>query len=394
MKNHKRVCLVFSSILFFLLAGCWDRVEIEERGFVLGAAIDVAEEQTGDELQLRLTTQLVVPSGIGTPASGSSSSKEPYMNISATGHSMYTINRKLAEQTSRSPYYQHVKLLVVSEEVAANPNLFSSLMDFFIRDHEMRRGIRVLIAQDEAKKVLEATSDTEDLPTIYIESMLENSYKNGDVLQPLRLGKIHEYLVSDQSFAIPKIHMKGDRAVYQNAAVFHDFKNKVIGTLESKDIKGLNFITGKMEGGLIKVELNEHLTTLEILRIHSNMHITAINENSVEAKVKVNVNAKVAETFSSMDIATEKNLNKLEKGAEKKVKKLILQTAEKSQNELDADVLGLGQLLKHHYYDYWKQVRTNWDQGRSIFANSDITAEVHVAIRGTGGADQTSIRGE
>lgn len=393
MKKSKRVCLVLSSMLILMLAGCWDRVEIEERGFVLGAAIDVAEEQMDDKLQLTLTEQIVVPSGLGTPTGGGSK-KKAYMNIGATGHSLFAINRKLAEKTSRSPYYQHIKMIVVSADVAKKPNLFSSLMDLFIRDHEMRRGIKILITDGEAKNVLDATSDNESLPTIYIESMMENSFKNGAVLRPIRIGKIHGYLVSNHSFAIPKIYMQGDRAVYKNAAVYNGSSKKVVGMLEAKEVKGLNFITGEMEGGVVKTELNEHMTALEILRMNSDMRITGIHGNRVEVTVNINMDAKVAETFSSVDMAKKKDLQILEKNAEKKISKLTSLTLKKTQKELHTDVLGIGQLLKHHHYNYWKKVEDNWDYGNKYFSKSDVKVNVNVNIRATGGADQTSNRGE
>ncbi|GAA0598931.1 spore germination protein GerLC [Virgibacillus siamensis] len=389
MAKSKLICLMISSISVVLLAGCWDRVEIEQRGFVLGAAIDVAEEQTDDELQLTLTTQIAVPSGFGTPTGGGSK-KKAYMNISATGHSLFAIERKMAKQTSRSPYFQHLKMIIMSEEVANKPNLLSSLMDFFIRDHEMRRGVRVVIMDGKAMAALEATSDNENIPTIYIESMMDNDFKNADVLEPLRVGKVHDFLVTTESFVIPKLEMEGDRVKYQGAEVYNGGKKRVVGSLNSKEIKGLNFITGKIKGGMIKTELHEHLTTLQILRVNSNMSITSIEQNKVNASLTINMDGMVAETFSSVDVANKRNLEKLETKAEEKITKLVNQTVEKMQQDLRTDVLGIEQLLHRHHYDFWKKVEKNWDRGKNYFVDSDINVQVNVNIRATGGADKTS----
>ncbi|WP_174615815.1 Ger(x)C family spore germination protein [Virgibacillus ihumii] len=389
MVKSRLICLIIAGISVMLLAGCWDRVEIEQRGFVLGAAIDIAEEQTDDELQLTLTAQIVVPSGLGTPTGGGSK-KKAYMNISATGHSLFAIERELAQKTSRSPYFQHLKMVIISEDVASKPNLFSSLMDFFIRDHEMRRGNRVIIMDGRPIEALEATSDNENIPTIYIESMMDNSFKNADVLTPLRVGKIHGYLVTEQSFVIPKIEMKGNRVKYEGGAVFNGGKNRVVGTLNSKELKGMNLITGKIQGGLIKTELNEHLTTTEILRTKSNMSITSLQQNNVKASIKIDLSGKVAETFSSIDVANKRNLEKLEMKTEQKITKLVERTVEKAQQDLHTDVLGVEQLLKQHHYDFWKKIKDNWDHGKNYFTNSDITVQVNVNIRATGGVDQTS----
>ena len=63
---------------------CWDRIEIEERGFVVGTALDAAEDG-----QIKLTFQIVVP----TQMKGSSGQKNeggsPFINLSSTADSVF-----------------------------------------------------------------------------------------------------------------------------------------------------------------------------------------------------------------------------------------------------------------------------------------------------------------
>jgi spore germination protein len=39
-----KFCITVLGVFFVFLTGCWDYVEIEDRGFILGVAIDLAEE--------------------------------------------------------------------------------------------------------------------------------------------------------------------------------------------------------------------------------------------------------------------------------------------------------------------------------------------------------------
>ena len=64
MAKMLRMLMLF--MLVWPLAGCWDRIEIEERGFVVGTALDAAEDG-----QIKLTFQIVVP----TQMKGSSGQK-------------------------------------------------------------------------------------------------------------------------------------------------------------------------------------------------------------------------------------------------------------------------------------------------------------------------------
>ena len=78
----KNIWKVSCIVLLLFLTGCWDRTEIEDRGFVIGAAIDApqqenvekgaekeAEDKPKGKQRYVLTTQMVVPAAL-TQGSG------------------------------------------------------------------------------------------------------------------------------------------------------------------------------------------------------------------------------------------------------------------------------------------------------------------------------------
>ncbi|HEY4392360.1 MAG TPA: Ger(x)C family spore germination protein, partial [Paenibacillus sp.] len=86
------VSLVMGCTLF-CTTGCWDRVEIDERGFVVGVGIDIPDEQEQGaaeegngfaERDYLVTYQLVVPSRLKR-AGSSGSSDQSYFNITLRG---------------------------------------------------------------------------------------------------------------------------------------------------------------------------------------------------------------------------------------------------------------------------------------------------------------------
>src|SRR5699024_12123610 len=87
----------------------------------------------------------------------------------SSGESIFAINRKMLKETSRPPFYEQLRLLVISEEVALDGDLFASMLDLFIRDQEMRRIIKVIIAEDKAKDVLEVDPKPEKLPVVHVD---------------------------------------------------------------------------------------------------------------------------------------------------------------------------------------------------------------------------------
>lgn len=60
----RRFLLFFHVAVLTLLTGCWDELPIDENGFVVGAAIDLAEEGAEGTPQITLTNQFVIPSAL------------------------------------------------------------------------------------------------------------------------------------------------------------------------------------------------------------------------------------------------------------------------------------------------------------------------------------------
>src|SRR5699024_6849071 len=108
------------------LSACWDDKNIEERGFIVGEAIDLADKQTKGNTDLALTYQFVVPSGIMISTDTESEDEELFSNVTETGDSMRMLTKELETRISRAPFFYLLKVLVVSEQGAKAGDVFSS----------------------------------------------------------------------------------------------------------------------------------------------------------------------------------------------------------------------------------------------------------------------------
>lgn len=386
---NKSIHIIISCSLFILLSGCWDRVEIEQQGFVVGSALDLVNETDSEDPEIMLTNQFVVPSGLGTPAQGGSPQKA-YSNLSASGKSIFSISREIATQTSRPPFYKHLQLVVVSSDIARIPNLFSNALDFFIRDNEMRRGIYVAIVDGEAKKVLEIKPETEKLPVMHISAIMDNSNKNATVTEALRVGELNEFFLSNSSYVVPKITVQDKKMKYESIAVFRGADNSMVGTLDAKEAMAYNMLTAKLKGGAFTTKLDGRLVSLEIDKAKRSMKITHAKKGNVGVMYDFNVTAWINESFSNKKLLNEKNLKRIGNHAAKKLEKQIDKTVEKVQQDLQVDIFGIGDRLRQHHYDEWKKIRDDWDKGENHFANTDIQVNAKVTVQSTSAAEQTN----
>lgn len=374
--------------MIVLLTGCWDNISIEERGFVVGSALDKKDEKISGNYQLTLTNQFVVPTGLSTNGAGGEG--QAFVNLEGSGESIFAIDTDMASLTSKAPFFGHLQLLVISEDLMSTPNLFANTLDLFVRDKQMRRGINVIVSEGKAKDVLDIQPDNEKLPAIYIDNLLEDSLRKTSLFKPVYVGDIHEYLLTNNSFTIPKIAVAENKVEYEGAVVYHGFKNKVVGNLTKKEMVGLNLISTKdMHGGALEFTFEENLITFRIYNAKSKVKINVEDPDHLKINVNIRVEGGIAEVFGMKHLNHPETLKQIEKIASEKVEKLVDDIIDKAQNELNAEIFGFDDKMREGHYHTWEKMKNDWDQGENYFAKSVIQVSAKVKIRTAGATDKT-----
>lgn len=379
-----------------LLTACWDQVAIEKRGFVIGTSVDI--EEMGDKkgkglYTLGVTSQIVVPAGLWTSGQGGAA-KKAFTNVSASGSSLFEISRVIAKRTSRIPYYEHLKVVVVSEELAMETDLFASIMDVFIRDLEMRQSIKLMISEEEAKSILEVVPEEQSLPAMYINSIMENNSKSLEIVDPVIMSDVHGFLLNRSSYIIPRVLIPEENEIQPNGvAVFHGTDNKMVGVLDGEETKGLNLLKNKNSGGYIEFKVNDHLMVYEIQKTNSTIKIDAKDKDHINISVSIDAEGAIEEMFGSSTLFTPKRIERIEKKVSSKIEQLANRTLKKAQQEYNADIFGYDKMLKQRHYGVWKKIKEDWDHGDNLFQKCDITVTANAIVRSTGSTDRTKNKG-
>ncbi len=396
-------------LLSLFTSGCWDRVEIEERGFVIGIAIDVPQKEDVEEKQEEeapgkpkgkirfvVTYQMVIPEilGGGGVSQKSGGTEEAFFNVSSEGDTMDTITRDLVTRTSRTPFFQHLQMIIVSEDVAKSEFGFANSTDFFLRNQEMRRNIKILISKGNARKVLEAVPPNEKLPVMYIKSVSENKRKSARMLPETRIGDMQGHLLRSESFVVQRIAGRDKEVKIAGCAVFQGNKNNMIGFLGEEETEGLNFITGNIQGGVLEFQVYDNLVVFEIENMKRHIKVNVKDKNRLRFTITIETEGMIGESFERMDFQKSTTLSNLEKKLAEEIKRLTNDTIEKVHKEFKKDVLGLGTYLKQEHYDTWKLVKDDWDSGRNYFAKSQVEVEAKVQINSMGIIYKAETRGK
>lgn len=141
---------------------------IEENHFVMAAGIDKASSESGHKF--KLTTVGEKFSAEGGKAESSTKSAEI---ISIEGDTIFDAIRNFSIYKNKSMFWGHIQYILVSEEVAKED--FLQVLDFFIRDHELRFDTTVLIVKDTSAESFILTGEQLEM---YIPDLLKGVSHN------------------------------------------------------------------------------------------------------------------------------------------------------------------------------------------------------------------------
>ncbi|TSI07921.1 Ger(x)C family spore germination protein [Lysinibacillus sp. BW-2-10] len=390
--KHAMKCLVLVGLVF-LMAGCWDRLEIEERAMVLGLSIDLQEKESSDDPinhpdvddmptseigMVKITAQLAVPGQIplGPSQGGGSKSKDTVLVVAAVGHTMDDAMSNLQQQLGSTLFLGQLKIIILSREVAEKG--IREISDFIKRHPEIRRDTWLLVNGKKAEETLRVAPKLERVPTLYLSGMLDNAIKMGKFPKD-KIGQFWSNLESNgQDGYLPFITVKDEEHIQISGLAY--FRGmKMVGHIEPYQIAYFNGITEQNPGGskaLVKLSENESVMLQSTYR-KSNIHVS-LKDGRPHVQVKLKVIGNIVEK-QNVAVDTHDAIKKIEKSAEELIEEqyevLIKETQEKK-----SDIFGFGEYVRGDLRTYWDQHIETAEKWREAYQELavDVVAEVEI----------------
>jgi germination protein, Ger(x)C family len=369
----RKIAFVLILILSLLQTGCWNAREIDELAFVLSIGLDKTDSG------FKVTAQIASPETYSKTPSGSGTIQKdkPFWVVSSTGKTIFEAIRNMASISSRRIFWSHIKVIIISEQLARSDTL--EIFDFFSRNPELRLRTLIAVTPGEAGKLLEVVPMMEKDPAIYLEEIIENKNLTGksysimlkdfleDYLDP-NVGPVTSRIVLDKSKSEPVLKTSG-------AYIFDG--DKLSGSLKEENTRGLLWIKNKMDDSIMVVycPYDDMPATLEIKKAKSSFKSYLDNEVP-HFIINVNVTASITEQSCLTDFNDMQKLNELEKALETAIRKDIQSTITTAK-DLQVDFLGLSRILHKQHKQEWHQISSKWNK---LFRNTEVTIVVKVDI--------------
>lgn len=378
MRRWFRIGLL--SGLLMIVAGCWDRKEINDIGFVMATALDTAENG-----MTKVTIQVAVPSP-SSQTGGAPKDVDRFFLISAVGRNGMDIQQLLQQKMSRTLIFSHRSVILIGESMAKlgiNP-----MMDAFSRNPRNRLKTFILVVKgDEAgdllkvqypyelapaealkeMEMLQGEGVTATLRDYFIDSVSEGTYPAIGVLEPA------VFYSTAQKKEAPLYRIRG-------TAVFKS--GKLAGYLNNDDTHEFLWFKYNKKTDKIAAELPEGLGDIGYYLTKRDTKIS-VDTKGETLKFHINLKGKgnLFENNSPLDINNPKHLKLIKQALEDRVKQDMARFLRKIQTEIKADIVGFGQRLQRKNPRKWRKIADDWDR---YFAKAEMNVTVSLNINNTG----------
>lgn len=208
-KKYGFICLVLS---IFLLSGCKDQVEIEDRDFVQTLMITKAQENY--HLYYALPDL--------TASTGQNTTEVEKKMREYQAASIVKIEEKYNLNSEKRMDYSHLKAIILDESFSTDKVKMNDLLSYIQNNYEISRNTPVFITYEKMSDLAEINGKLNGGLGSSLENIVKNTKgRNGKT--NITIGDcITAYTAKNQSLLIPVISMKQDTILLDGAAIFYE----------------------------------------------------------------------------------------------------------------------------------------------------------------------------
>lgn len=378
--------------LTFFISGCWDRKEIENRGYVLGVSIDhaispepkgkfdlphVTQEAGERKYRVNFEFPRFTQGKEGEKGSGT----EKHLLYVGEGESMAAVSRAMNAKMPFTMFFEDIQILVFSESVAKEG--IDDLLDFFVRNPGMRRRVKLLVAPGRAEDILKNKIQVNEVNSTFISKITKNVKIAPRFASKTDLGDISEAIRSKHSFFMPFVVLEKGDVKLTKAALFNK-EAKLVGELDEYEIVGAKILRTVLLEGVFSVPNPANPEKLAVFEILD--HKTEINSHLDGDKLWFTLEA----TFvGNLGENTEPEQKTLDPIFLKDVEQALaaeftrhVEAAYYKQQQVHAEISDLGWLIHRQHPQYWKQIKDRWDD--ETFPTVPLEINIKVVVRRPG----------
>lgn len=380
--------------LFLMQTGCWNSKEIEDLSMYVGLALDEGNptmveqelQEQGESYRKRnqiTATLQIVPmktTGGSQQTDQGQGEESDFLNISETGDSLFEIMRRYSIRLEHPVIGHHLKIIVLSRSLAQKHNI-DKLLDFILRDNDIRPSCIVFLSKGLAKDTL-VSKRINEIPAFKLKSMQLSRLRSNKIIKEVNLSKLNGWLGNKQSFILQEVAVTNGETEFSGAGIIKGETGRWIGSLSETEVESILWIKGEVQGGTIKsYDWKNEPITFELKSTKSKI-TSKLKDDQLSFHVSVEAEGRLIETWDVEDDSSSTEFqDKVISILEERLLQMLKSTVQKMQSTYIVDVAGFGERLHIEHPKYWKKVKDRWDE---VFSQTPVSFDIKFSITDTG----------
>nr|WP_295971358.1 Ger(x)C family spore germination protein [uncultured Bacillus sp.] len=391
--------LLLLCFIVCFLTGCWDRKELEDKAYVIAIGLDKSKE----EKKIKITMVIANPE-VGSIQGGGGTTEKPKEIITFDANDMITAKGTANAVISRSISYELLKIIVVSEEFAKEPDFIHTMYDT-TKDREIRMNSYLAISKEKAFEYFKANKPRMEIrPHKYFQFMIQHGIENGLIpdstlfrffkttergndlfLAMYTTAKRQENpkIKGEDEFYAGELNATGelDNTQFIGSAVLKN--GRLIGKLSGQETRTVNILddTTEIEDVLINFpnpfSNNSAPMSTRILKTENNKVKMNVKNGQTKIWITIPLSMEILANPSMVDFKKEKNQQILKEHLTKHFTSMIDSLFEKSQTDLKGAPYPLSLFARKYFATVQSFDAYDWPKA---FTEADIHIQLQVDI--------------
>jgi len=405
LKISYLVLMLFVITLTF--TGCWDRIEIEDRGYILALGVDkydpsdlnkyeskeyidlerktekfppdqkkpeIKTDQKGidpktkrkvkpplptKESQYKYSVTVLFPNLRMMSKPSQSDEQMRFLFVRPTNN-VLGIRNYLERDINKRLYYGYLKVVVLGRDLVDDPGLVKEVLDSLNRDKDIPQNTFLYVSETTARDTLNTMPLVQPVTGIHLFEISKNAIVYGRIIDT-PLSSVINSFINSKCAVISRVEPDIETLRVAGAAVLKNYR--FVGWLDEKQLIVYKLLMGKAKHTLID-DLKYKSTYIPFITTEVQTKKKLESENGkLELIYNIRIEGEVNQfVFQSgykvlddpMRSYIQSQLNKIIKQKANEVINLL-------KYKYNADILGVGDFISKRRPKDWKRLEKNWD---------------------------------
>jgi len=317
MKKLKVIC---SMLCLCFLSGCYGSHDIKDVAIVMGIGVE-----GGSDTFCKTITQTVIPKGLSKEGGG-----DTFENFAGKGAHLGECMENTALKCGKFLYLSHATSLIISEDMARYG--IYEILDYFMRDNQLRSNLTVAVAQGSIKDIMENESGLLQVPLSSVASLNRRFRETSLGDAPRVFDMVSDIMKKDRATLVPIVSLEDDAVTVSGSAVFRN--GKMEGKISNAEARGVLWLQGKVENAIMTVGFDGASLDIKI----TGSKVSIYKEGNAKVKCQASL------MRDNSDIITAYGYEAVTQRINDTIKSEIMASFEKLR-DMNADVYGFGDYL-------------------------------------------------